>query len=65
MDAPARQFLRMILSTLLANCAGSVPDEGMILEVLVQIGVLLALSLIADSGRLRLRGTKVRLPRGL
>ena len=64
MDAPACQILRMILSILLARCAGSTPGGWVILEVLVHMAVLLALSLSADSSSLRLRGTEARLPAG-
>ncbi|MGA2882040.1 MAG: hypothetical protein ABSG13_24065 [Bryobacteraceae bacterium] len=64
MNAWKYQIPWKILSILLAGCIGSIRGGGTILEVLVEMGVLLALFLAADGGSLRMRGIQVCLPGG-
>jgi len=63
-----RQILAIILSILRARCIGSRPTArrgaGGILEVLVQMGVLLALVLATHGCSFGMRGAQVGQPRG-
>ena len=63
-----RQLLAIILSILVARCIGSGliarRGAGSILEVLVQMGVLLALLLTTHGRSFGMRGAQVGQPRG-